>query len=433
MSSPLDLSLLHGPIPVAATAAGVVALLFLAMRAKRTWWTRVLPLAVLGCALVVAGLAYVVDHVWKPWPEPLPAVLLGWLGAALVGLCLAVARLRTGRWYLRTLSVVAALVVVSSAVTATNAFFGQYPTMRAALEVFSNPTVDLDEAAKPGSAVLEVSAGKRLADVWRKPPDLPDKGTVSEVDIPGAFKARPAWVYLPPAYSATPRPRLPVIVLMAGQPGSPRDWHDAGRLVENMDAFARAHDGLAPVVVVPDQLGAVTANPLCLDSKLGQSETYLARDVPAWVRKRLTVDERREAWTVGGFSHGGTCSFQLAVRAPDVYGNFIDLSGQAEPTLGTREETVKAAFAGDEAAFLRVNPLDVLARERFPHTAGVIVVGLGDPGFREANALVLEVCRKAGMDVVRHELPGGHDWNVWRAGLYEHALPWLAARTGLSR
>ncbi|ANZ38627.1 hypothetical protein BBK82_23760 [Lentzea guizhouensis] len=433
MTSLLDLSLLNGPIPVTATVAGVGALVFLAIRAKRTWWTRVLPVAVLACALAVAGLTYVVDHVWKPWPEPLPPTLVVWLGAALVALCLAVARLRTGRWYLRTLSVMAALVVVASALTATNAFFGQYPTMRAALEVFDNPSVDLDEVAKPSSEVLEVPAGKRLADVWRKPPDLPDRGTISEVDVPGGFQARPGWVYLPPAYAATPRPRLPVIVLMAGQPGSPRDWNDAGRLIENMDAYARAHDGLAPIVVVADQLGALTANPLCLDSKLGQAETYLARDVPAWIKKRLTVDERREAWTVGGISHGGTCSLQLAVRAPDVYGNFIDLSGQSEPTLGTRADTVKAAFGGDEAAFMRVNPMDVLARERFPATAGMIVVGQGDPGFRDANRLVLEACRKAGMDVVWHELPGGHDWNVWRAGLYQHALPWLAARTGLSR
>ncbi len=37
---------------------------------------------------------------------------------------------------------------------------------------------------------------------------------------------------------------------------------------------------------------------------------------------------------------------QLAVRAPDVYGNFIALAPQREPTLGTRQETVKAAFGG---------------------------------------------------------------------------------------
>ncbi|GLY49579.1 alpha/beta hydrolase-fold protein [Lentzea sp. NBRC 102530] len=430
MLSPLDLSLIHGPVPKAATVAAVLALTYLAIQKNRTWWARVVPIVVLTCALFVTGLTLVVDHLWKPWPEPLPIVLMVWLGAALVALALAVARLRPSRWYGRVLSVVAAIVVLASAVTATNAYYGQYPTGRAVLQVFHNPSVDLPDTAPP-SDVLEVPEGKTLADVWTAT-GLPDKGTMSEVPIPGAFKARPAWIYLPPAYAATPRPRLPVIVLLSGQPGTPRDWYDAGGIVENMDAFARAHNGLAPIVVMADQIGATTANPLCLDSKLGQTETYLARDVPNWIKERLTVDERREAWTIAGFSHGGTCSVQLAVRAPDVYGNFINLSGQREPTLGTREETVKVAFGGDAAAFARVNPLDILAREKFPRTAGVIVAGKDDALYRPADAEVFEACRKAGMDVQWKELPGGHDWNVWRPGLYS-SLPWLAQRTGLVR
>lgn len=432
MLSPLDLSLIKGPIPVAATAAGALALISLTIRKNRTWWTRVVPVVVLACASSVAGLAFVVDHVWKPWPEPLPAVLTAWAGAVLAAACLAAVRLRAGRWHSRVLSVLLVVVVAASAVTAANAFFGFYPTARAVLDVLADSRVDLDEAAPPASSVLEVPGGGRLADAWAKPADLPERGTVSEVPIPGAFPARPAWIYLPPAYSATPRPRLPVVVLLAGQPGSPRDWFDAGRLADNLDAFARGHDGLAPIVVVPDQLGAETANPMCLDSKLGQVETYLTRDVPAWIRHRLTVDERRDAWTIAGLSQGGTCALQFAVRAPDVYGNFIDLAGQREPTLGTREETVKAAFDGDEAAFTRVNPMDVLARDRFPRTAGVIVAGAGDATYRQGDAEVFDACRRAGMDVRWRELPGGHDWTVWRPGLYD-SLPWLAERTGLSR
>lgn len=430
MLSPLDLSLINGPIPKAATVAAALALTYLAIRKNRTWWVRVLPIVVLACALVVTGLTLVINHVWKPWPEPMPIILMVWLGAALVAVSLGAARLRPSRWYGRVLAVIAAVAVISGALTATNAYYGLYPTSRAALEVFNNPSVDLPDSV-PVAEELVVPPGKKLAEVW-SPTEVPEKGTLSEIEIPGALKGRPAWVYLPPAYSVKPRPRLPVLVLLAGQPGSPRDWYDAGRISDNMDEFARAHNGLAPIVVMPDSLGSLTANPLCLDSKLGQSETYLTRDVPKWIKERLTVDERREAWTVAGLSQGGTCSLQLAVRAPDVYGNFIDLSGQREPTLGTRAETVKAAFGGDEAAFVRVNPLDILARQRFPQLAGVIVAGKDDGVYRPAAAEVFEACRKAGMDVLWKELPGGHDWNVWRPGLYG-SLPWLAQRTGLVR
>ena len=197
MLSPLDLSLINGPIPVAATVAGVLALIALSIRKSRTWWTRIVPAVVLACTAAMIGLKLLVDHVWKPWPEPLPPILAVWAGAALLAVCLAVARLRAGRWYWRLLSLPLVLVVTASAVTAANAYFGFYPTSRAVLELFTNNRVDLDQAAKPATSVLEVPAGGKLADVWRKPADLPDKGTVSEAEIPGAFKARQAWIYLP--------------------------------------------------------------------------------------------------------------------------------------------------------------------------------------------------------------------------------------------
>ena len=73
-----------------------------------------------------------------------------------------------------------------------------------------------------------------------------------------------------------------------------------------MDRFAAAHDGLAPLVIVPDLTGSALGNTLCLDSRLGAADTYLARDVPAWAATTLQVDSGRMA--VGGFSFGGTCA-----------------------------------------------------------------------------------------------------------------------------
>jgi len=55
--------------------------------------------------------------------------------------------------------------------------------------------------------------------------DLAAAGVVSTVVIPGSvsgFAARPAWVYLPPAALVRNPPALPVLVLLHGQPGSPR-------------------------------------------------------------------------------------------------------------------------------------------------------------------------------------------------------------------
>jgi S-formylglutathione hydrolase FrmB len=222
-----------------------------------------------------------------------------------------------------------------------------------------------------------------------------------------------------------------VLVLLAGQPGGPRDWIDAGRLTSTLDRYAAQHHRLAPVVVIPDWLGAPLANPLCLDSRLGRDQTYLSVDVPAWIRSTLQVDPDPTGWAVAGSSAGGTCSLQLALNTPAVYPTFVDLSGQSEPTLGDRSRTVAAAYGGDASAFTAVNPLDLLVRHRYPHTAGFLAVGNNDGQYRPQAEQVVRAARRAGVPVELRELPGGHDWRVWAAGL-QAALPWLAIRLHLT-
>lgn len=433
MAALLDASLLGGPLPWVVTAAGAAGALFLLARRPRRWWTRAVPAAVLGAAAVTAVLAVLVDRVWRPFPDPVPwpVLLLG--GTVLAAIGLGALGMRGRRWRGRAGAVLAVVLVVLGCATAMNLVYREYPTLRTALGL---PAVDQIPFTQVPlrEQVIAARSGLPLSAVWRAPAGMPDAGVVTEVTIPAAasgFAARPAWLYLPPAYLSRPRAQLPVLVLLSGQPGTPRDWLDGGRLAQRLDAFAAAHDGLAPVVVMPDHLGAPLANPLCMDSRLGNVATYLSVDVPAWVRGTLQVDPDPAGWAIGGFSNGGTCALQMAVTAPEVYPTFVDVSGEAEPTLGDRASTVQAAFGGDEAAFAAVNPLDVLGRRQFPGTAGYLVAGAQDAVYGPQAQQVLAACRAAGMDVQLHVLPGGHTFEVWGPGL-EQALPWLATRLGMT-
>ncbi|CAL9545231.1 hypothetical protein SUDANB95_04281 [Actinosynnema sp. ALI-1.44] len=231
----LDLSLINGPIPAAVTVVAAAGLVLLALGVRPF---RIVLFAVLAATAFAALVGLVVNVVWRPFPEPLSLEVLVCLGAVVLALVLAVAR-RRGR---RLLTVLAVVVVLVGALSGVNTFYGQYPTMRAVLGPLLAETVALDEAARP-AAELAVPDGSVLADVWR-PSTVPDKGTVSSASIPAStdYRPRDAWVYLPPAYAVSPRPRLPVVVLLAGQPGTPRDWLDAGRLTTQEDASARARD-----------------------------------------------------------------------------------------------------------------------------------------------------------------------------------------------
>lgn len=435
MNRVYDWSLLSGPVPWVLTGLAVIGALWLLLgRAGDTRRYRrvAVPACVAAAAVLTVAGHVVVEDWWRPFPDPLELRVYLWVGCALLAVLLAAVRVATDRVPRRAAaSILAATAVVLSVASTVNLIFDAYPTVREALGMPAANALAFSDVPPP---IADPVTGRPLDRAWTPPPDLPDSGRVVTVAIPGTrsgFTARDAQIYLPPAYFAPRRPLLPVLVLLAGQPGGPGDWYAGGRLAQTMDDFAARHDGLAPVVVVADGTGSALANPLCLDSKLGNVATYLATDVPDWVRTHLQVQPDARSWAVGGLSYGGTCALQLATNHPDVYPTFLDLSGQLEPTLGDRQRTVDSAFGGNQAAFTAVNPMDLMAARRYPDTAGVFVVGSDDHDYVSGLHTLYDAARNAGMDVRLVELPGGHSFAVWSAGVATE-VDWLSQRLGLT-
>src|SRR5215470_10361080 len=456
--NPLDWSLIAGPLPVILLAGALLALAWLAAgrnapgrgwlrhswlrRGARTgsaggaasvrWLAICVPLIAALAAGVIAVLTWLINNVWRPFPDPLPFSIVLWSWVALAGLLLAVARqplLRT--WPRRAAAIAAGVLVLAAAANQVNGYFQAYPSLRVVLAAWLDPKPVF--TGMPNVTEIVARPKQALGSIWHPPRGMPKTGAVYQADIPGVtsgFRARPGYIYLPPAYLATPRPQLPVLVLLAGQPGSPRAWLDSGRLQAVMDGFAARHNGVAPVVVMPDDLGSAFANPMCLDSRLGDAQTYLTVDVPNWITSHLQVRPPGRGWAIGGFSHGGTCAIQLGTQAPRLYPFFVDISGQIEPTLGNRQLTISRAFGGDAAAFARVDPIVVLAHTRFPHSAGVFVAGANDRVYTPQQRKMYLAARHAGMKVTFMLLPGGHDWRVWGGGL-DHNVVWLASQLGI--
>jgi S-formylglutathione hydrolase FrmB len=452
--NPFGWSLIAGPLPVILLVGALLALAWLVAgrnapklgslkgwaRAENAggavsvrWLAIGVPVIAVVAAAVITVLDWLLDNVWRPFPDLLPFTIVAWSWVALTALVLALVRqplLRT--WPRRAAAIAASVLVLATASNQVNVYFQAYPSLHALLAPWLDPSPVLTRTV----AVREVVArpGQALDSVWRPPRTMPKTGAVYQVSIPGVrsgFKARPGYLYLPPAYLAKPRPQLPVLVLLAGQPGDPSAWVDSGGLEAMMDNFAKRHHGLAPVVVMPDDLGSEFANPMCLNSRLGQVQTYLTVDVPDWITSHLQVRPPGLGWAIGGLSSGGTCAIQLTTQAPRIYPFFLDISGQFAPTLGNRQRTIGRAFGGDAAAFARVDPIVVLGHTRFPHNAGVFVGGASDRMYTPQQRKMYQAARHAGMNVRFMVLPGAHDWRVWRAGL-ERNIGWLAGRLGIT-
>lgn len=426
-----SLSLVSGTASWVVSILGVLGALWLLASRRRWYLLRALP----ACILVAAGsgvaLYFLVEKVWRPLPDPIEVEIYVWIAIGLAALLAVVPRtMAASGVFGGIVSVLAAVLVVVAASAHVNLVFSAYPTVGTLFGIEDSDRIALDEI--PGDQPDPVT-GDPLDSVWTAPSSMPVTGRISSATIPPTasnFSARPAQIYLPPAYFAEPRPLLPVLVLMAGQPGEPEDWLGGGKLASTMDSFAGDHAGLAPVVVIADATGSTLANPLCVNSTLGNVDTYLSQDVPNWIKSTLQVNPDPRSWIIGGLSYGGTCSIQIATNHPDVFPTFLDLSGQVEPTLGDRARTVTEAFGGNEAAFVAVNPMDLLKTRNYPDSGGAFVVGADDNDYKPGQQAMYDAAKAAGMNVVYAEVPGGHSFAVWSEGLKQE-LPWLMQRVGL--
>ncbi|WP_026166102.1 alpha/beta hydrolase [Corynebacterium mastitidis] len=391
-----SLSLTDGVAQAVFLACGVAGVV-LAARGRRRGWAA-------GASLLAVGGAWLLlDVWWRPFPDR-----VDWrIYAAAAGVFFSLACLA-----LQRRGVVLASVALSAVagLGAVNVVFQEYPTVR---------------AFDPQPVAVSMSYADFSA--REQAPRLGDRevGALVAVDLPGSgFSPRQAVAYVPPAYWRGER--LPVMVLMPGNPGSPDQWFSSADAARTADAYQARHHGVSPIVVSVDATGSLTGNPLCIDGPEQQVMTYLTRDVPAGMRSRFRVLDDPSRWIIGGLSYGGTCALQVVTSHPEAYGTFLDFSGQKEPTTGDHEDTVRRFFGGDEAAFAAHNPADLLARADYSGLRGRFVAGERDAEAVEALGRLDELARAAGMDTRMMTVPGGHSFQAWRVALAE-TFEWAAS------
>lgn len=432
----LEWSLVGSTVRLIAVATAVGAMIVLIARRSRRWWLLVVP-AVVTVGIAVGGVVGWAVKRLQPFGDyTMPLEVLVWIAVAVAGLGFGLANFAGSHWRRRVVTIASASLVLVSAVAGVNAFYGYRPNLRSALDMRVADEVAFT-AVPAASAVLAPPDPQRsLSEWWVAPAAMPRQGVITRVHIgaptSGFRTTRDAFIYLPPAYLAARRPLLPVLVAFHSAPGSPADWVNAGQLSALMDRFAAANRGLAPIVVMPDTTGTALANPMCVDSALGNSETYLTRDVPDWILRNLQVNPDTRQWAVGGFSSGGTCALQLALRKPELYPTFLDIAGQVAPTLGDTKKTILRAFGGNAARFDQLTPLAMLARGKYPSSAGRIYDGADDPRSIAEQKPILAAAARNGIDLRFAIVPGSHTWTM-AAHAFEQAIPWLAGRQGITR
>jgi S-formylglutathione hydrolase FrmB len=253
---------------------------------------------------------------------------------------------------------------------------------------------------------VQQAAGRRGKQSIIVPVSVPDAG---------ADRWHSALVYLPPEYfqPAYANRSFPVIELLAGYPSSPGTWTGPMAMQHFADTEIAAGRAVPFIAVMPDQNYLPGRDGECINAVGGpQVETTLTVDVRRTIERDFRVSDDRMSWGVAGFSTGGFCATNIAVRHPDMYAAAVSMSGNIEPYVDRRTGRL---FGNSLAARHANDPLWHFEHRPGPDIALLLTSSRQE---RQVNAWAYRLAAAARLPT-RVELlsvpRGGHNFHVWRA------------------
>ncbi len=228
-----------------------------------------------------------------------------------------------------------------------------------------------------------------------------------EIHSTAMNKARKAVVIIP-GKTKKPKEAFPTLYLLHGHGGNYSNW------IRRVPQLADYADQYNILIVCPD--GEV--NSWYFDSPIDSSmryETYIAREVPAYIEANYPVIKDRKARAISGLSMGGHGGLFLGFRHANFFGACGSMSGALVIEMITRGYGVDQRL-GDTANKQRYIEHSIMKEmENYSKTDSLaIIMDCGTEDFiiamsRLAHQKMLTL--KIPHDYI--ERPGRHDWRYW--------------------
>ncbi len=437
------ISLLNGWAPIALQVIAAAALVVAVGWRTPRWRGIGLPVSI-AVGVVAVAVTYWYIH-WAALASGRAAPITFWVWVALSGLAVGVLgfRWRGSQLWRRCVSILAVPLCVACAALGINAWTGYVPSVQSAWHQLTGDPL-------PGQTDEATAAAMQARGA------MPNGGgTIVPVTIPdtaSGFPHRDEFVYLPPAwYASDPPPRLPVVMMIGAEFGTPSDWLRTGGAKKTVDDLAAAHGGNAPLLVFVDATGKFSNDTGCVNGRRGNSADHLTEDVVPYMISHFGASADPANWGIAGWSVGGTCAVTLTVKYPELFSAFVDIDGDLFPNAGFENQTIARLFDGDVDAFRAFDPASTMAGHgRYQGTAGWFAVSNdptsvyhdgvsdpGDPGARPAPAdtpavanYLCAVASRNGIECSVVGVPTQHDWPS-AAKVFADSLPWLAGKIGV--
>ncbi len=224
-------------------------------------------------------------------------------------------------------------------------------------------------------------------------------------------KDRKCMVYLPHDY--TTEKEYPVLYLFHGIGGDHKEWKGGKPdiIIGNL-----VHAGEAPeMIIVTPNCKAIHANALVAGGAysadtIGGFDNFInemTNDLMPFINSTYSVKEGRENTAIAGLSMGGRVALHLGIAMPETFGYI----GAFCPAPGV---------VGENAGDALIAKADFKGKEEYPQLI-LINTGLTDKTVGDFPEIYYNTLIENGTDAIFYKCIGGHDFFVWKNGLYNFA------------
>jgi S-formylglutathione hydrolase FrmB len=302
------------------------------------------------------------------------------------------------------------VVAMTGGIAAVNYYYGYYTTWGQLWADFHGGTGNLGVISAATTTTTTTLASGRIG--W--------------VSLPGKLSgySRRGLVYLPPQYGEAryARVRFPVVELFHGTPGSPLSWNTVLKIGQVADSLLAAHL-IGPMVLVMPAINGTGHNYQdCVNSPTLKDETYLTLDVRSDLLAHYRVSHDPSEWGLTGYSSGGYCTANLALRHRGSFGAAAVIEGYYRATDGPAGIALKHSQPLENAN----SPLylaERLTADSSPVPAFWVAAGTNDKAdYKPATTFVTALDRVE--QVPFFKLNAADTANAWAAAV-PAALTWL--------
>ncbi|MER7753481.1 alpha/beta hydrolase-fold protein [Kitasatospora sp. NPDC097643] len=174
------------------------------------------------------------------------------------------------------------------------------------------------------------------------------------------------WIWLPPEYNDPKfaKTGFPVLTLFAGgQSNGYNTWTDNQLPIQESDEELVKTGKAHPFIMImpvqnfnSDEKNALDCSDIPGQAKMG---TWMADDIPDFVRANFRTVKGRDGWGVMGASTGGFCSAKLGLQRPDVYKAAVPIDGYFVPDSGLWKGHETERQANNPDALITLGKSDV--------------------------------------------------------------------------